>query len=139
MPSKQATLGNAPDFVETLCGIEFLCWVDSTQEKPDAAGAAKGENLEQRILRALHTPHEVSRNSLLCLGLSDDTVNDVSLRTDYPGGWHHLRPKDSGPIELPVWVDHVGAAHTRWRRYEFAAHAEPVSAPPGSDGWAGRK
>src|SRR5262244_3855476 len=41
--AKQSKLGNAPDFIETLCGIEFLCWVDSSQEKPDV------ESLEARI------------------------------------------------------------------------------------------
>ena len=32
VPGKQEKLGNAPDFIETLCGIDFLCWVESSGE-----------------------------------------------------------------------------------------------------------
>jgi hypothetical protein len=28
-----------------------------------------------------------------------------------------MLPVDAGSIDLPVWVDHVGAQQTRWRRY----------------------
>jgi hypothetical protein len=34
-----------------------------------------------------------------------------------------------GVIELPVWVDHVGAARTRWQRYDLEAQAATVTVP----------
>src|SRR5262249_9048494 len=105
--AKQSKLGNAPDFIETLCGIEFLCWVDSSQEKPDV------ESLEARIITAIQRPDNVDRYGLLCLGLSDDAVNDVSLCRAFEGQWHRLLPSSAGSVELPVWVDHVGSAKTR--------------------------
>src|SRR5438132_7851732 len=76
VPSKQSSLGNAPDFVETLCDIEFLCWIDSSLEKA-AEEHPQGETLEQRLRRVLEAPHEVNRRGVLCLGLSDDAVNSI--------------------------------------------------------------
>jgi CRISPR-associated protein Cas5t len=128
VPGKQAKLGNAPDFIETLCGIEFLTWIDSSQEK--GAGG-----LEERISEALHTPENVDRYGLLCLGLSDDAINDVSLCQSPNGEWHRLLPSDNGVIELPVWVDHVGSAQTRWQRYHLEAQAAQITQQPGNNEW----
>ncbi|MCA1626486.1 MAG: CRISPR-associated protein Cas5, partial [Acidobacteria bacterium] len=86
--SKQSTLGNAPDFIETLCGIEFLCWVDSAEEKTEQDGQLKGETLEDRIVEAVEAPAGVTRSGVLCLGLSDDAVNAVSLSSPAKGMWH---------------------------------------------------
>jgi CRISPR-associated protein Cas5t len=123
VPSKQSTLGNAPDFVETLCGIDFLCWVDSSEEK------TTGQTLEQRIVMALTTPESVERYGVLCLGLSDDAVNDVRLCDTTEGEWYRLVSHNMGALELPVWVDHVGAAKTRWQRYHLESHPTTVTAP----------
>jgi CRISPR-associated protein Cas5t len=123
VPNKQATLGNAPDFVETLCGIDFLCWVDSSGEQ------STGQTLEQRSVVALITPESVERYGVLCLGLSDDAVNDVRLCETTEGEWYRLVPHNMGALELPVWVDHVGAAKTRWQRYHLEAHPTTVTAP----------
>lgn len=137
VPSKQSRLGNAPDFIETLCGIEFLCWVDSSQEKPDEGGISKGDGrtLEKRLLEAIRSPASVDRYGVLCLGLSDDAVNDVSLCDKVDGEWHRLLPSNTGTMELPVWVDHVGAAQTRWRRYELKANATAATAPASENQW----
>lgn len=135
VPNKQSALGNAPDFIETVCGIEFLCWVDSTQEKPNDDGSSKGDSLEQRLVSSLHSPHEVERTGVLYLGLSDDAVNNVSLLERGEGEWHRLLPSDTGSLELPVWVDHVGAANTRWQRFEFEEEASPLNLLPGNDQW----
>lgn len=125
VPSKQAKLGNAPDHIETLCDVEFLCWVDASNECNPAP------NLEERLREALTAPERVTRYGVLSLGLSDDAVNDVSLVTAITGQWHWLTPGDAGPIELPVWVDHVGAARTRRRRYALEAEAcTPDLHPP---------
>lgn len=112
--SKQAKLGNAPDFVETLCGIDFLCALDSAQES-----ATRGRTLEVRVREALEEPSLVTRTGVVCLGLSDDAVDEVSIADPSLGEWHALRPRADGEFELPVWVDHVGALHTRWQRFQF--------------------
>lgn len=137
VPSKQSTLGNAPDFVETLCGIEFLCWVDSSQEHLIEAERppSNRRNLEERIAEALQTPVNVDRFGVLCLGLSDDAVDDVSLCERVENKWHRLLPSDTGSIELPVWVDHVGAADTRWHRYELETEATQLTTEPDGADW----
>ncbi len=135
IPSKQSSLGNAPDFVETLCGIEFLCWIDSTQEKPDAEGKSKGETLEHRILTALQKPQEITRQGVVCLGLSDDAVNDISLCEEIGGEWYRLLPNDRGSLELPVWADHVRGFDTRWQRYELEKEAGEIISAPNEESW----
>lgn len=123
VPGKQEKLGNAPDFIETLCGIDFLCWVDSSGEH------GTDPTLEQRIITALTAPESIDRYGVLCLGLSDDAVNDVRLCETIEGEWYRLIPHNMGGMELPVWVDHVGAAKTRWQRYNLEVRATMVAAP----------
>jgi CRISPR-associated protein Cas5t len=126
--NKQSKLGNAPDFVETLCDLEFLCWVDSSQEMTNGDETkGRGQVLEERIVEAINSPENVSRYGVLCLGLSDDAVNSMNLCESVEGNWHHLLPSNTGTTELPIWVDHVGAAKTRWQRYELEAEARQAS------------
>jgi CRISPR-associated protein Cas5t len=129
VPGKQSKLGNAPDFVETLCDIEFLCWVDSSLEDDDT------RRLEARIIEAIEAPERLDRYGLLYLGLSDDAVNDISLYGGIEDRWHRLIPSRAGSMELPVWVDHVGSAKTRWSRYYLEPLAKPLSSSPGDDDW----
>lgn len=138
--AKRKTL--KPDFIETLCGIEFLCWVDSSNEDGGRADAADDGGrragaltLEERIVAALESPESVDRYGVLSLGLSDDAVNDVRLRDQVGDQWHRLLPSDTGTMELPVWVDHVGAADTRWQRYELEQQATVPPASPNGDEW----
>jgi CRISPR-associated protein Cas5t len=135
--NKQPKLGNAPDFVESLCDIEFLCWVDSSDEMSGNVNTQEGKErvLEERIVEALNSPAKISRYGVLCLGLSDDAVNEVSLCENIEGKWHRLLPSDRGTIELPVWVDHVGAAQTRWQRYELETEAHRVGIPMPDNYW----
>ncbi|HAO12845.1 MAG TPA: type I-MYXAN CRISPR-associated protein Cas5/Cmx5/DevS [Planktothrix sp. UBA8407] len=111
--SKQSKLGNAPDFIETLCDIDFICWVDSSEESQSPL------TLENRLIESLQYPERINRKGLVYLGLSDDAVNDISLVDSVTGTWHWLTPSESGRIELPIWVDHIGSIHTRWQRYDF--------------------
>jgi CRISPR-associated protein Cas5t len=136
VPSKQSSLGNAPDFVETLCDIEFLCWIDSSHERLATDNSDQSNTLEKRLKKALTEPENVKRRGVLCLGLSDDTVNSISLCDQFEGDWHRLLPSASGSMELPIWVDHVGAAQTRWRRFEFEKTASPIIITPGTSEWA---
>ncbi|KGF72639.1 CRISPR-associated protein DevS [Neosynechococcus sphagnicola sy1] len=134
--SKQSKLGNAPDFIETLCGIEFLCWIDSSKEEGNIS-------LESRVIEAIDTPERIERTGVVSLGLSDDAVNDISLIGDLLklnqqykqhnedfSGWHWLIPQENGQIELPVWVDHVGSLHTRWQRYQFDHSPSMIDGEP---------
>jgi CRISPR-associated protein Cas5t len=127
--AKQSKLGNAPDFIETLCGIEFLCWVDSAAEQ------APEPTLEARVVEAIQMPDKVDRYGLLCLGLSDDAVNEVSLCSTVDGAWHRLLPDVAGSVELPVWVDHVGSANTRWQRFSLEKEAAELFSQPGDEYW----
>lgn len=132
--SKQSTKGNAPDFVETLCGVDFLCWVDSTTESKFSTNeGAIWPTLEERLVEALRTPEKVDRTGVLSLGLSDDAVNDIALINRCEGGWYWLTPSNDGGIELPVWVDHVGSFYTRWQRYSFEHKASAITSEPTAD------
>jgi len=125
VPAKQSKLGNAPDFVETLCGIDFLCHLDSSEELHPAP------TLEDRVRVAIDTPEAVVRYGVVCLGLSDDAA-DVEWVGDPAGEWRRLVPHDRGSLELPVWVDHVGAKNTRWHRFALLDPA-PLSQPETTD------
>lgn len=127
--AKQSTLGNAPDFVETLCGITFLCWVDSSNESRAA------DRLEDRIVTALEEPESVDRYGLVSLGMSDDMVDDIRRIEGSDELWLRLRPEAAGSMELPVWVAHVGALGTRWQRYELDAEQQPLQEFPGPSDW----
>lgn len=113
--NKQAAYGNIPDYVESLCGIDFLCWVDSDLEQ----SRGKARTLEARLIKAISSPEIINRSGVLALGLSDDAVNEISLIERVEGFWHWLTPCNNGLIELPIWVDHVGSRSTRWQRYHF--------------------
>jgi CRISPR-associated protein Cas5t len=130
--SKQSSLGNTLDYIETLCDLEFICWIDSSDEAKDKTRP----DLEQRVAQSLGSPQSVNRFGILALGLSDDAVNSISLCSQVSGDWLRLMPSDNGPIELPVWVDHVGAAGTRWQRYDIDITAQKlVAGPEGNWAW----
>jgi CRISPR-associated protein Cas5t len=126
VPAKQSKLGNAPDYMEIVCGIRFVLCVDSSDE-------GRQPGLETRIALALDSPESVARTGVLCLGLSDDMVDSVRRigsverrKVDW------LIADSRGSLELPVWVDHVGSADTRWRRYRLG-NSESIDPP--SEAW----
>jgi CRISPR-associated protein Cas5t len=127
--SKQEKLGNAPDYVETLCGVDFLCFVDSIEEQNAAP------TLEMRVTEAIREPERVTRRGVLSIGLSDDAVDSIRLVDENapPGVWRWMSPADSGRFELPVWVDHVGAQYTRWRRFDFDEVPTPIVTQPAKE------
>lgn len=111
--SKQSKLGNQPDYVETVCDLDFLCWVDSSEESGEPS-------LEQRVARALAEPASVSRYGVLSIGRSDDLVDEVSIeKISSSEHRYRMAARDEGSLELPVWVDHVGSKATIWRRFEL--------------------
>lgn len=97
-----------PDFQQLLTGAQLAVWLDRGQER--------GASLEERVAEALAHPERISRHGGLALGESTHLVDEVSLLRP-----EHLRPfantflvRGGGGLTLPVWVDHVGSAGTRY-------------------------
>lgn len=100
-----------PDYQQLLTGSRLVIWCDSAGEPEQQA-----PHLEVRVAAALSSPEGVSRFGGLSLGESTHLVDDVRL----------LRPGDlaaapltflldpNGHRTLPVWVDHVGSAGSRY-------------------------
>ena len=123
---KKTPLGSAgntrPDYQQLLTGVELVIWLDSSEEQAEAP------TLEDRVRIALDQPRQVDRFGGLSLGESTHLVDEV----------RRLRPTDVGParafllaerglLTLPVWVDHVGSAGTR---YAVGDLVEAVSTLP---------
>lgn len=97
-----------PDWQELVTGAEIALFVSSDDE--DRGG------LEARVGRALDDPGSVTRFGGLSLGESTHLVDTV----------RRIRPADlaraptlfvaseHGDRSMPVWVDHVGSAGTRY-------------------------
>jgi CRISPR-associated protein Cas5t len=104
-----------PDYQQLLTGVELLIWLDSSDEQE-----SNGPPLEQRVTDALGNPAAVQRFGGLSLGESTHLVNDVSLlEPKLHNRLQDMKPKlflvhDRGRLTLPVWVDHVGSAGTRY-------------------------
>ncbi|BBO31086.1 type I-MYXAN CRISPR-associated protein Cas5/Cmx5/DevS [Lacipirellula parvula] len=112
---KKTPLGSSgntrPDYQQLLTGVELVIWLDSTEEADDG--------LEQRVRETLANPATISRFGGLSLGESTHLVDEVSLVTSPQtrladrSGRAFLRA-ERGRLTLPVWVDHVGSAGTRY-------------------------
>jgi CRISPR-associated protein Cas5t len=103
-----------PDYQQLLCPVELVVWLDSTHE------VNAGVPLEARVRSALQDPASVQRFGGLSLGESTHLVDEVDV---LPGNFANdfenrqgkaflLAPR--GRMTLPVWVDHVGSAGTRY-------------------------
>lgn len=122
--------GNSrPDYQQLLANVRLVMWIDSSDE-----GDMK-ESLESRLKTAL-SPSE--RGSIECfgglsLGESTHLVDEVSLieRIDVDANSDKVRlfvVRDRGRYTLPVWVDHVGSAGTRYATGDLEVR-EPRTAP----------
>lgn len=110
------TSGNIrPDFQQLLAPVRLVLWLDSAEE------LANGEPLESRVERALEHPETIERFGGLCLGESTHLVDEVRRfprldrnpeDTRQEGRSFFVAP--TGRLTLPVWVDHVGSAGTRY-------------------------
>ena len=117
--------GNArPDYQQLLTDVRLVVWVDSSGEAAD--------RLDDRVRNALISPVSITRFGGLSLGESTHVVDEVCLldhvkdRLPKSGLAFLLAPK--GRLTLPVWVDHVGSAGTRYA----TGHLEesPLVPPP---------
>jgi CRISPR-associated protein Cas5t len=104
-----------PDYQQLLTGVEVVIWLDSSAEQPD-----RGATLEQRVAEALSHPFTIRRFGGLSLGESTHLVNEVCpidarLIARLPSqATEQFLLHDCGRLTLPVWVDHVGSAGTRY-------------------------
>jgi CRISPR-associated protein Cas5t len=116
-----------PDFHQLVIGSDLVVWVDSSAEPDPATG------LEARVLAALSTPATVERFGGWSLGESTHLINDVWLLDGaIPPGPCRTFLVGDGDLSLPVWVDHVGFAGTRYAvgRIEVISARPPTVALP---------
>lgn len=115
---KKSPLGSPgntrPDYQQLLSPVELIIWMDSSEEQSGV------QTLEQRVRNALDRPSSVQCSGGLSLGESTHLVNDVDLLAGHVAdrclgraGRAFLRA-ERGRLTLPVWVDHVGSAGTRY-------------------------
>lgn len=92
-----------PDYQQLLTNVKLVIWLDSHP------------TLEEKIADAIRRPESVTRFSPLSLGESSHLVNDVCIhnkKTLAPGVAFLLSA--AGKKTMPVWVDHVGSADTKY-------------------------
>ena len=116
IPALGAGENARPDYQQLLTGVELIVWLDSTGEENGTP------NLEKRVAEALDPTRRgrINRFGGLSLGESTHMVNDVRRfdgnRIDV--GQNSTAAvfliAEKGRMTLPVWVDHVGSAGTRY-------------------------
>jgi CRISPR-associated protein Cas5t len=129
---KKTPLGSAgntrPDYQQLLSPVELIIWVDSSDEVGDKP------SLEERVQAGLSNPRDISRFGGLSLGESTHLVNDVCVLSDGLGrlaaetGRAFLK-HPNGRLTLPIWVDHVGSAGTRFVTGDLESLSLNVSPP----------
>lgn len=100
-----------PDYQELLTGVRLAIWIDSDEE------SATSPTLEERVIRALENPEQIDRFGGLSLGESTHMVDEVARIRDgesVKARAYLLDLAGRGRLSLPVWVDHVGSANTRF-------------------------
>jgi CRISPR-associated protein Cas5t len=108
-----------PDYQQLLSLVELVVRVDSSDERDERP------TLEERVRAALAEPGQVQRFGGLSMGESTHLVDEVNPLEEYlqsrrfrarepvPRGQAFLLA-ERGRLTLPVWVDHVGSAGTRY-------------------------
>jgi len=97
-----------PDYQQLLTNVRLVVWFDSS-------GESSVPNLEKRVSDALTEPSLIKRFGGLSLGESTHLVDEVSLLKSIPQvPARTFLIRQNGRLTLPVWVDHVGSAGTRY-------------------------
>jgi CRISPR-associated protein Cas5t len=111
-----------PDLQQLLVDGDFVLWCDGSEE------AGPEPTLEQRVRQAFVQPRTIERFGGWSLGESTFLVNDAAVVEDAArlGGVETFVEDAEGDVTLPVWVDHVGSAGTR---YAVGRLVELVRAP----------
>jgi CRISPR-associated protein Cas5t len=98
-----------PDYQQLLTNVKLVVWLDSSAE------SGGSPTLEDRVTVALATPAKIDRFGGLSLGESTHLVDEVSRFAEDPKAiGRAFLQADDGRLTLPVWVDHVGSAGTRY-------------------------
>ena len=116
---KSKPLGSAgntrPDYQQLLTNIQLVMWLDSSCEREQSS------TLESRVTTALSPDQssQIDRFGGLSLGESTHLVDEVLqvkryLAREPEQSLRLFVLKDRGRMTLPVWVDHVGSAGTRY-------------------------
>jgi CRISPR-associated protein Cas5t len=98
-----------PDFQQLVLQSKLVVWCDRS-------GESTRPTLEDRVRAAFLDPSSLTRFGGWSLGESTHLINDATLLTEAdPVPEHQLFLTHlEGDITLPVWVDHVGAAGTKY-------------------------
>lgn len=112
-----------PDYQQLLSPVRLLVWLDSSEEP------AGQPSLEDRVTTALDNPSEIARFGGLSLGESTHLVDEVRrLRPGDDASAQAYLLADRGRLSLPVWIDHVGSAGTRFAVGDLVE--QPAMTPP---------
>jgi CRISPR-associated protein Cas5t len=117
-----------PDYQELLTDVRLVIWV--------RRGADEAERpLVERVRAAVDREESPVRFGALALGESTHLVDEVRRWRAEDGRVGRLLVRDpSGELALPVWVDHVGSAGTRWGQYRLSdGEIGPV---PADEAWS---
>lgn len=110
-----------PDYQEVLSGVDILVLLNNGEEK---VRHKSGRSLADRVAEALASPGAVDRFGGLSLGESRDLVDTIYSDTKTrPMAWilpegspgRLCTPFEGSDLVLPIWVDHVGSARTRFQ------------------------
>ena len=103
-----------PDYQQLLSPVELVIWLESSKE------ADGSSTLESRVRLAIQEPSSIVRFGGLSLGESTHLVDEVDVLSsrfapDYRDkSGQAFVVAERGRLTLPVWVDHVGSAGTRF-------------------------
>ena len=108
-PKIPAGTGNnvKPDFQQLLTNAEILVVLDSADENGSPT-------LEQRVVAAIEHPETVVRFGGWSLGESTHLINDCARVERLEREVLLFLSGGAMELTLPVWVDHVGSAGTRY-------------------------
>jgi CRISPR-associated protein Cas5t len=103
-----------PDYQELLTDVRLAVWVRSSEAEQAA------RPLVERVRAVVDREESPERFGGLALGESTHLVDEVRrLRAGDPDRGQLLVQDPAGDLALPVWVDHVGSAGTRWGQYRL--------------------
>jgi CRISPR-associated protein Cas5t len=103
-----------PDYQQLLSPVELVIWLNSSKE------VEAKDPLESRVRSAVQNPSSISRFGGLSLGESTHLVDEVDLLPNRFAKEYQNKTgqafivAERGRLTLPVWVDHVGSAGTRF-------------------------
>jgi CRISPR-associated protein Cas5t len=118
-----------PDYQQLLTDVRLALWV-----RPGAEESAT-PSLAERVRGVVDGETEPTRYGALSLGESTHLVDELRRwRASDGDRGRVLRADQMGALALPVWVDHVGSASTRWMQFRLTE--QEISAEPPTDAWA---